>query len=54
MAKIVKQKYTKADGTKEIYSYLIPVSKKKIEESGINTDKEIKVEIKEGKIIISN
>lgn len=54
MAKIVKQKYTKADGTREVFSYLIPVSKKKIIESGINPDKEIKIIISKGKITISN
>ena len=54
MAKLVKQKYTKADGTRDIYSYLAPISKMKIKESGINPDKEIKIEIVKGKIIISN
>lgn len=54
MAKIVKQKYIKADGTKEIYSYLIPVPKQKIIESNINPDKPIKIEIVNGKLIISN
>ena len=54
MAKIVKQKYIKANGEKTIYSYLIPVAKSKMETSGIDVDKPIKIEIKNGKIIISN
>lgn len=54
MAKIVKQKYTKTDGTRAVYSYLIPISKTKIETSGIDPDKPIKIEIINGKIIISN
>lgn len=54
MAKIVKQKYIKANGEKAIYSYLIPVANSKIETSGIDVDKPIKIEIKNGKIIISN
>lgn len=54
MAKIVKQKYIKANGEKAIYSYLIPVAKSKMEISGIDVDKPIKIEIKNGKIIISN
>lgn len=54
MAKIVKQRYTKADGTRDVYSYLIPINKSKMKESGINPDKEIKIEIQKGKIIITN
>lgn len=54
MAKIVKQKYTKRDGTRDVYSYLVPVSKIKMKLSGIDPDKEIKMEILKGKIIISN
>ena len=54
MAKLVKQKYTKIDGTREIYSYLIPVPKQKIIESNIDPDKPIKIEIVNGKIVISN
>lgn len=54
MAKIVKQKYTKCDGSKEVYSYLVPIKKILIEEAGINPDKDIKVEVQKGKIIITN
>jgi hypothetical protein len=54
MAKVVKQKYTKSDGSKAIYSYLVPVPKFLMETSGINVDKEIKIEIQKGKLIISN
>ena len=54
MAKIVKQKYIKANGEKAIYSYLVPVPKQKIIESGINPDKPIKIEIINGKLTISN
>lgn len=54
MAKVVKQKYTKSDGSKAIYSYLIPVPKNIMEASDINIDKEIKIEIQKGKLIISN
>ena len=54
MAKIVKQKYTKADGTREIYSYLVPVKKSIMEKAGIDINKEIKIVIENKKIIISN
>ena len=54
MAKLVKQKYTKIDGTREIYSYLVPVPKQKIIESGIDPDKPIIIKIENGKLIISN
>ena len=54
MAKIVKQKYTKSDGTRAIYSYLIPISKTKIQMSGIDPDKTINIEVQKGKIIITN
>ena len=54
MAKIVKQKYTTADGIRKIYSFLIPITKEKIEESKIDINKEIKITIQNGKIIISN
>lgn len=54
MGKIVRQRYTKADGTRKTYSYLIPVPKVKIIESGIDPNKDIKIEVVNGKIIISN
>lgn len=54
MAKIVKQRYTKKDGSRDIYSYLVPITKTKMIESGINPDKPIKIEIQKGKLIISN
>ena len=54
MAKIVKQRYIKADGSKEVYSYLIPVPKKIIAESKINPDKPIQIKVEHGKIIITN
>lgn len=54
MAKLVKQKYTKIDGTREIYSYLVPVPKQKIIESGLNPDKPITIKIESGKLVITN
>ena len=54
MAKIVKQKYIKADGTRDVYSYLIPVPKQKIIESGLNPDKPIIINIESGKLVITN
>lgn len=54
MAKVVKQKYTKSDGTRAIYSYLIPITKTKMELSSIDPDKPINIEVKNGKIIITN
>lgn len=54
MAKVVKQKYIKADGSKAIYGYLIPIKKSQLESSNINPDKEIIVKVENGKLIISN
>lgn len=54
MAKVVKQKYTKANGTREVYGYLIPIQKGVMEMSGICIDKDLKIKVENGKIIISN
>lgn len=54
MGKIVKQKYTTADGTRKTYSYIIAIPKAKIAESNIDPDKEIKIKVESGKIIITN
>lgn len=54
MAKVVKQKYIKADGTREIYGYLIPIQKAIMKKSGINIEKDLKIIIENNKIIISN
>lgn len=54
MAKIVKQKYIKNDGTKAVYGYLVPIKKDIMEGSGIDTEKPIKVEYKKGMLVITN
>lgn len=54
MAKLVKQRFINGKGERKVYSYLIPISKIKIEESGIDPDKEISIKIENGKLVISN
>lgn len=54
MAKIVEQKYTKADGTRAVYGYLIPIPKSKIQLASIDTTKPINIKTEKGKLIITN
>ena len=52
MAKLVANKYYNKAGTEKINGYFATISKKVVEESGINPESHIKVTAEEGKIII--
>ena len=52
MAKLVTQKYYTKDGSAKVNSYFASIPKKIVEESGIDTNKEITIKTEKGKIII--
>lgn len=54
MGKLVKQKFNSVNGDRKVYSYLVAIPKKVIIESNIDPDKEIKIKVENGKIVLSN
>ena len=52
MAKLVKMKYKTLGGDVKINTYNATISKKIVEESGLDPEKEITVKAENGKIII--
>lgn len=52
MAKLIKMKYRTVGGDLKINSYNATISKKIVEKSGIDVEKEITVKAENGKIII--
>lgn len=52
MAKLTKQMYYKADGSKRINCYKVAISKEIVKQANIQDDEEIKVYAGENKIII--
>lgn len=52
MAKLTKQMYYKADGTKRINCYKVAISKEIVKKSKIQDNDEIKISAGENKIII--
>lgn len=52
MAKLVTNKYYTKGGIEKINGYFASIPKKVVEESGIDTDKQVTVTAEKGKIII--
>ena len=52
MAKLIKKRYRKLDGTIAINNYLAFISKSVVAEAGFSGDEEINIYAKDGKIII--
>lgn len=52
MAKIGKQSYFTADGSKKVNCYKVNISKEIVNKSKINIDKEIEISAEDKKIII--
>lgn len=52
MAKLVTNKYYTKGGAEKVNGYFASIPKKIVEESGIDTEKQIIVRSEEGKIII--
>lgn len=52
MAKLTKQMYYKADGSRRINCYKVAISKEIVKQADIHDDDEIKVYAEENKIII--
>mgnify|MGYP004479700957 FL=1 len=52
MAKLTKQMYFKADGSKRINCYKVAISKEIVKQANIQDDEEIKIYAGENKIII--
>lgn len=52
MAKLVTNKYYTKGGVEKVNGYFASIPKKIVEESGIDTEKQITVRSEEGKIII--
>lgn len=50
--KLIKQKYYNAKGESKINCYMIKISKAIIEQSNIKDTDEIKISVKDGKIVI--
>lgn len=52
MAKLAKQMYYKADGSRRINCYKVAISKEIVKQANIQDDEEIKIYAGENKIII--
>lgn len=50
--KLAKQYYRLSDGTRKINCYHIAISKKALDDAGLNPKDDYKLKIKKGKIII--
>jgi hypothetical protein len=48
-----KMTYRKSNGDKEVYSYYITITKKEVEQIGIDPNKKVKIKVEGNKIVIS-
>ena len=51
--KLIKMTYRKSNGKKEVYSYYITITKKEVEQIGIDPNKKVKIKVEGDKIVIS-
>lgn len=52
MAKLGKNYYRTANGDKKLNCYMIPLSKELIAQTNISEEDELKISVKDGKIIV--
>lgn len=52
--KLVKNKYYTSKGEPKLNNYMVYIKKSLVEQSGIDPEKDIKVYVENGKIVIDN